>query len=267
MKFKTVLFSISLGCFGSSLFANSSQAAVLNGNFNNGLQSWQTIGDVSIQIDFAIGTSANPQALLTNASSLLQDDGSPAGAFNFSGNDPASAQFPGFNLQSFLGLAPGDLNSGFLPPTEGSALKQVFTAREGDILSFQFNFLTNDSAFFGNPRDFALVALQSESSGDRSIVSLASSTGNLSNSSTIFQQETGWLTYTSTRLAAGNYTLGIGVIDVFGTDKTSAILIDNILLSRETTTPIPEPTSLMLGALMALGVGSRFKKRAKSNRG
>ncbi len=267
MNLKTSIISISLGCFGSSFVINSSQAAILNGDFNNGLQNWQTIGDVSVQTDFSSGNLSNPQALLTTASSLLQDDGIPAGAFNFSGNDPASAQFPGFNLQSFLGLGSTNLNSGFLPATEGSAIKQVFAAKENDVLSFEFNFLTNDASFFGSPRDFATIALQDNSSGVISTISLAQSTGNLSNSSTIFQQETGWRTYRSGQLKAGNYTLGFGVIDVFGTDKTSALLIDNVLLSSETTTPIPEPTSLMLGALMALGVGSRLKKKAKSNRG
>lgn len=260
MTIRTLLVSLTLGAIGSSSFATISHAAILNGDFSNGFQNWEILGDVSVQTDFAGGSSGNPQALLTTASSILLDDGSPAGSFNFSGENPASAQFPGYSFQTFLGLGATSINSGFLPATEGSAIQQIFDANEGDVLSFRFNFLTNDGAFFGNPRDFAFVTLQDTSSRERPIFSIASSTGSLSTSSTGFAQETGWLTYTSSPLTAGTYRLGIGVVDIFGTDKTSALLIDNIALSDETTTPIPEPTSLLLAAFTALGLGSRFKK-------
>ena len=241
--------------------ANPVDAAILNGSFENDLIDWMISGDVSIQETFGDTnpTNGSKQVLLTNAfaspSRLVGDDSSFAGEFNFSGNDPTNAQFP-FTLQNFLGLSPTALNSPFssLPAFEGSAIKQTFTANEGDKLNFEAKFLTNDGLdFFGNPRDYAFVTLYQVGSTPNSIIPLASSTDSLTSSNSVFNQETGSLNFTSDSLTAGEYILGIGVVDVLGTDKTSALLVDNVRLTpTSSTTKVPEP-GFNLGLLM-LGI-------------
>ncbi|MCZ8226538.1 MAG: PEP-CTERM sorting domain-containing protein, partial [Microcystis sp. LE19-84.1B] len=57
------------------------------------------------------------------------------------------------NLQSFLSLSGNQLSNLFV--TEGSAIKQTITANAGDILSFSWNFLTDEDAADVDYRDFA----------------------------------------------------------------------------------------------------------------
>ncbi|MEQ8974822.1 MAG: hypothetical protein RIE73_31100 [Coleofasciculus sp. C1-SOL-03] len=146
---KTASLAILLS-FSSLALTTPSQAAILNGGFEDNLTDWMTVGDVSTQTDAfnATPTQGNSQALLTTASSTFPDDSpQPTGTFNFSGNEPATVGTPG-GLEDFLGLPLGSLpgsNGFFTFPFEGSALKQTFSAQAGDVLSFDWNFLTNDN--------------------------------------------------------------------------------------------------------------------------
>lgn len=71
-------------------------------------------------------------------------------------------------------------------------------------------------------------------------------------------------TYSVTGLAEGEYTyrVGFGVVDVDGTDRTSALLLDNMNVEQ-----VPFEFSPSLGLLVIGGLfgGSRLRSRFKSN--
>ena len=141
-------------------------------------------------------------------------------------------------VEQFLGLPDEELTgleNG--PAVQGTALQRVFTAAAGSVLSFNFNFLTNESTAFPGDiiNDFAFVSIFSTSG--TSIVPatvLADVAGTffpLVASSTRFAQQTGFRTYTSQALAAGTYRLGIGVVNVTDDTVDSGLLIDNLTLT------------------------------------
>lgn len=218
-----------------------SHAATLNnGSFENNLNHWDSAGDVSLQTStFGSGVPEGAfQALLTTSSQF------DAGSLNFSGNDPTYVGFAG-GLEEFLGLPFGSLDpdpNNLAIATEGSALKQIFTVRAGDLLTLDWNFLTNDSTY----EDYAFIVLNSLSE-----LANTKDATDFANLSTGFNKETGFKTFSYTFTTAGAYTLGLGVVDVEDTDSTSALLVDNVRLTS-TSAKVPEPTS----AISLLGLGA-----------
>jgi len=224
------------------------EAVILNAGFESGdFTSWSTIGDASVVTSgFGSGpTEGIDQALLTTASE--DGDGS-----NFSGTDAVSAD----DLETFLGLAPGSLAGlGNGTPTEGSALKQTFSANAGDVLSFDWNFLTNENTPGVN--DFAFATINPLSTlADTNFSPFVSSL------TSDFAQETGFRTFTFTIPTTGTYTGGAGVVDVDDTEVTSGLLVDNFALTPSTqpTPVIPEPSSILLFGAGLLGL-ARFGRR------
>lgn len=105
------------------------------------LISWETLGDVEV---------LNPGLANLSTDALIEDDfdlGVPNGTFNFSGN-PASP-VEGFGSEPFLddflnidvSILDGDTFA-----LEGSAIKTSVTVRQDDVLSFDWNFLTNETS-------------------------------------------------------------------------------------------------------------------------
>ncbi len=107
--------------------ANSASAVTINGGFETSdFTGYDTIGDTSVQTsDFGSGpTEGTYQGFLSNASGV-----------------PAS------DLETFLGVSPGSLNGlGNGTATTGSAIRQTFAANAGDVLTFNYNFLTGEDA-------------------------------------------------------------------------------------------------------------------------
>lgn len=67
-------------------------------------------------------------------------------------------------VETFLGLANGSLDGlGNGNVTQGSAMQTTFTAQAGDIVSFQWNFLTDELDQPVRYNDFALTTLTSTS--------------------------------------------------------------------------------------------------------
>lgn len=251
-------------------FANPTQAATFsNGSFENGLNDWTTIGDVSTQgtISGSAPTDGSSQVVLTTSSSAAsgRPDEVPLapGTYNFSGNDPANAQFPNFDLQNFLGVAPDALNVASnipgidLTPFEGSALKQTFSVSNPFTISFDWNFLSNDGnvPFLSSTRDFGFVAI-SKAGETPTIEKLASSSGNFPSSldGSNFNQQTGIQRFVSKLLDPGTYTVAFGVVDLDGTDKTSALVVDKVVEEE-----VPEPLTI-LASTIALGLGASLKR-------
>ncbi len=179
---------------------------VRNGGFENkDFNSWKTIGNASIQTaEFGIApTEGDFQALITTALGTVNDT----------------------EIETFLGLNLGEIDLiGNGDATEGSALQKQVVVETGDILSFDFNFLTNETTF----DDFAFVSVIPNTNFELADISSASVL-----SSTRFELETGYDNFTYEFTEAGTYNVGIGIVDVTDTAFESGLLVDDFKVISE----------------------------------
>lgn len=238
---------VSLMSWSSLLGASPSYAVSINGGFEtSNFTGWSRIGDTSIQTANSFGSSPTEgvfEAFLSTAS--VADDN-----FNFSGTDAV----PSSDVEAFLGLEPGSLNNlgnrDVFPVIEGAAIKQAFAANAGDILSFDYNFLTDEYPQSEYYNSFAFIVLNTSTN------ELADTFSNLNPSSTFFNQETGFQSFSTVLPTSGTYTLGLGIVDR-GEAFSSGLLVDNVQ-----TTSIPEPSSTLgVLAFAALGGVSLLKSK------
>jgi hypothetical protein len=226
--------------------AETSPAAVVNGSFETGnFSDWNTSGQTSIETSSFQVTPANGsyQAVLQTCVFVGACDD----------NQPLTNAS---NLESFLSLSGNQLSNLFV--TEGSAIKQTITANAGDVLSFSWNFLTDEDAANVDYSDFAFFTLNNTLYSLADIQSIFPVNPSFSH----LKKETGYQTYTIPISVTGNYILGFGVVDV---DKTgggnaavnSALLVDNIKLTN--IAKVPEPDTLF-GLLLTLGLASKCKR-------
>ncbi|ASC74339.1 putative peptidase S8 [Halomicronema hongdechloris C2206] len=168
---------------------------------------WSTLGATTIETDtIGVGpTDGTYQALLTNGSGSV---------------DEAS-------LESFLGLNPGSLDVfGNGNVTTGSALKlAAITVQAGDLLSFDWNFLTNEltpSSF----NDFGFFTISDAFSGE-----LADTQADfVSFGGSGFSNQTGYGTFNYIFAQDGTYDIGLGVVDEGDSSVNSGLLVDNFAL-------------------------------------
>ena len=162
-------------------------------------------------------------------------------------------------LTDFLGVPTGTLRNGTgtgsSAATEGSAFKLTITLGVGEILRFNYQFLTQeDETAPGYHRDFAFATL---TRGGLLVDYSVLNTADLSDTPItpddpnpfFFASDPKIFSFTAT--TAGTYTLGIGVADATTRDIASALLVDNITIS-----PIPEPSTYALlagGGMLLLG--------------
>ncbi|NER24241.1 MAG: calcium-binding protein [Symploca sp. SIO1C2] len=167
------------------------------GNFSN----WTTIGNTSVQTTTSLSapTEGNFQARITNGFASANAD----------------------DLQQALGLNPGSLDSlGNGNVTQGSAIKLVpITVEAGDILTFDWNFQSNDGGFFN---DFSFVSI---SSGGSSF--FLDELADANNSTNVYQ------TFEYQFTTAGTYQIAVGVVDVIDAIVDSQLLIDNLRVFEE----------------------------------
>lgn len=223
-----------------------------------------------------------------NAREGIDDASTPAGTYNFSGNPVANATSnsglgDGFALQGFLGLSNNSLFA--IEPDrevkEGSAIRQIITVTQEQVdanarFRFAWAFLTNDTRDVGDTfgLDFSFLsvtrfnnttdALSNTNRQDEDVNVLAQSIQNpfsfdpLNPSSVNFTAQTAYTinnTYNFT--LAGTYIIGFGVVDGGGSEKSSALLIDNVQYSDE----IPEGSNLL--GILGLGLGLLFIPKSK----
>ena len=238
LKLSTLTLATAISLLASS---TSASGVVLNGSFETGnFTNLTTTGDTSIQ-DSGFGvtpTDGNYQAALQT---LANTTGASAS-----------------NLENFLGLSSGTLtNSG---ATEGSAILQIIEANTGDVLSFDYNFLTDEVPGNSDFNDFAFFTL------DNNLISLADtfSPDLFSPSFSSFAEETGYKSFSYTLTSAGTYTLGFGVVDVDNTGRGDTGVNSGLLVDNVRTTPVPEPMTIF-GSLAALGFMKKFSKKRNEN--
>ncbi len=180
---------------------------------------WEFLGDATVETeDFGSGpTEALEQALITTGP----------------GSVPVAA------LENFLGLALGAIDSlgNEQEATEGSAIKAAspIFLEMGDILTFDFNFLTDEIQADDDVNDFAFVTINP-------LFELADVFGESAelfetSEGTRFADEIGFQTFEFIAPATGEYELGIGVVDVSDFVVDSGLLVDNV-----TITPGAEPS-------------------------
>ena len=214
-------------------------AVIVNDGFETGdFTGWSTIGKAEIKTaDFGI---------------------KPAEGTYYAALSTMFDTVPGSNLESFLGLAPGSLNAlGQGNIEQGSAIKKTFTAKAGDVLTFDWNFMTNEleSTLVGSNKDFAFLTLSPLPS------KLADTSASFVTSLTPFLNETGFQAFSTKISTAGIYTFGFGVVNVGDPMFDSALAVDNVKLAA-----VPEPTSVLgILALGALGAGSMWQRKQKQN--
>ena len=234
----------------SLLNAHSSQAAIINGDFEDGFEGYSTTGDTIVNTDsFESNFGQGATAVITNTPGAEVD-------FTFSGNPAVETA----NLEMFLGLTLGSLNAiATNTVSEGSAIKQTFYGNANDILSFDFQFLTDEdtSSDFNNPQlrfnDFSFYTLQFGNSPS-SVFQLADTFSNFNDSLTPFISETNPQSLSFSLMETGYYTIGFGVVDVGDDSFSSSLLVDNI-----SSKPVPEPASLL--GLAAFSFGAFVKRR------
>ena len=214
-----------------------------NGNFKEALTGWNTIGAVGIP-NSTFGTlpsDGDTQALMVNDKFLGTADAN--------------------EIEQFLGLTSESLNNLSKSNTfGGSAMKQTFTANAGDIISFDFNFLTSESTPNNAKNDFSFVSFASNVLDNPFLHLLSDTFSNFVNSNTRFSRETGYESFEYEILETGDYTLGFGVANATTDAGHSGLLVDNIKVISSVSVPEPNITfGLFVSALF--GVFSFPKKR------
>lgn len=195
---------------------DADNGSIPNGSFERGnFTGWSTVGHADIQmLDYGVfPTDGAFQALITTESETV----------------------PGTEFESRLGLKPGTLStiySGTID--EGSALQLTFNAQAGDTLTFDWNFLTNEleSDLVGSNNDFSFAVLQSFGVGQQPLVSELADIHEVPNTSrTMFTNESGYKTFSTTINTSGTYTLSVGAVNIDDPLFDSVLLLDNFQLT------------------------------------
>ena len=188
------------------------------GNFNN----WRTIGDTKIETK-KIGiapTDGESQALITNG-------------FSDTGGSVEES-----DLSKFLDLTSGSLDALLEGnATEGSGIKQSFTAQAGDILEFDYRLLTNEATPSVTFNDSAIFALGTSVGnfalelGDTSDPTLSVNNGDDNKPVEGYSQATDGKTIRIAISKAGTYELGFGIVDLTDSIVDFGILLDDVKLT------------------------------------
>lgn len=181
-----------------------------NGSFETGdYQGWNTIGDTSIETD-QLGifpTDGKHQALMTT------------------GDSDAGGSVVDGDLEEFLDLKPGSLDKLVHGHAiEGSVIKQTFTAKAGDVVSFDWNFVTNESTPSKTYNDTAFLSVGGFA------FELADTEAKFVHANHVdgFEEQTDTQTLDFKIAKAGTYTIGFGVVDVGDDAVDSGLVIDNL---------------------------------------
>lgn len=167
-------------------------------SFENGLLDWQAIGNVH-----AVGTSGSGAP----TDGVLQ-----AQLSTYAGASQSQ-------VEAFLGLAYGKLDTINGNATNGSAIKTTISAEPGSTVSFDWFFQAGDYIPFN---DFSFFVSAGGTVSELADVQL---TGNYGN--------TGWhtTTFNLPTTISGDFDLGFGVMNLLDTVLDSTLYVDNITVA------------------------------------
>lgn len=211
----------------SKLLATAITAALVAGAdaaFVAYYTAWSTTGDTAVVDDVSF---------LTSAFSDGTDDGTNQ---NNSTINPVGLG----DLETFVGLTSGGFSAAGADVSEGSAMKQTFSVLAGETISFDWEFLTNETSF-----DLAFIVL------DGVFTELVNSSSATPGASYGYVNSLSG-TYTSAAFAVDStVTLAIGVADTGDFSTSSALRVPTI---------VPEPSASALFCIAALLASTRRRR-------
>ncbi len=208
-------------------------------SFEAGLTAWESFGSASV--DAVVSDATAPQKKFQAAIST--------------GEGALSAEL----LEQAVDLSSGSLDElGNGISIEGSALRTTVKVAAGNVLTFDWNFLS-DEPIDGEFNDYSFFGV------DGVVVELADLSANLSElvqsqtADPAFEVATGYRTLSHTFETDGAVALTLGVVDVNDAQVDSTLVIDNLLLTSPTADapvaevpasdiPIADPSALDLAA-------------------
>ena len=246
--------------------ALSAQAAVVNGGFETGtFAGWDTIGDTSIQSS-SVGISPTEGSFMALLTTLSNDGFGPTIPFSSNravGTGDVFFGFFGFSPRELadMSLSNPDRNS---PYFGVSAIKQTVAGHAGDLLSFDFYWLTADVNI---GFDLALLVITPNTSGQKIVTFLNPRTGATTVSPVPLCQHDfhfpgelctaesnrtlDWRHFTFILPSTDTFTIGFVAANGADSLLASAVFVDNVRLS------VPQPSALallwvgMIGLLVA----------------
>jgi hypothetical protein len=202
--------------------------AVANGDFETGDTSlWTPIGQTHVA---------------TAGFGVIPTDGIYMGELESTGNFTATGSVLvaslGLDMADFIAMAQG-------VPVNGSAITQSVTVNAGDVMSYKWNFLSDELDEDPEFNDFTFLVVD----GDAYLLT-SKTLGTFGATAALgFDGETGWQNGNFTFTAGGSHEIGWASVNVGDAGHNSVLLLDSIVI------PVPEPASLGvigIGALMLL---------------
>lgn len=225
-----------LAILGLLAISTCSNGSVLNGGFESGsLSDWTLMGQGTVKTASfgVVPPFGTYQGYIDNTGNFTQLAG------------PVCA-FLGIDASDITGLMSGT-------PTRGSAIKQTITTVPYEILTFEFNFLSDEYDEAAMFNDFAFLTV------DNDAYFLASRyttfpTANFVSPPAGFDGQSNYSTFNFTFLTGGVHEIGFGIFNVGDTGHNSALLLDQIQVIA------PEPATLGLA-----GMASAVALRRRNN--
>lgn len=158
----------------------------------------------------------------------------------------------GLDSADIMGMAIGGA------PTRGSTIYQDITVNSGDLLSFDWNFVTDELTETAVYNDYAFLTISETASLSTTstayfLASRNASTYNTTSPPAGFDGQTSWTTGTHTFTSAGTYRVGFVTFNVGDTGVNSALLLDVVLV-------VPEPATMAIPITAALLFARRRKR-------
>lgn len=217
-------------------FSGIAQATVVSSDFESGsLGSWSSIGDVSM----FTGDPAVAPIEGTYSAHLMNGPGSVSDTL----------------VEDFLGLSNGTLDSfsaGLSAGTDvnqGSAMSYTYSGNAGDVVSFDFIYLTDEALNNPNYNDFAFASIN----GVLLVAdTYADGTSYIADNSSAYWgwASTGVLSFEYTIGSTGTIDIGLGVLQVTDPTVNTVLLVDNFAI---TAVPVPAAVWMFMSGLGFLG--------------
>ncbi len=235
MRIASTVLALALSAISSLALAD----VTVNDGFENGMGAWSVLGTAS-----SVATSA-------------ATEGSKVGlVYATEGGDFNAAQ-----LQTFVGVFGDNLRT---QPTffdtfaGGSAISQSFNAKKGDLVSFDWRFVTNELQPLST--DFSFVVLN----GKATVLMDSNSSTPIGSGVLGFESATAWRSLTLVADHDGLNKVSFGVMQTADTSFSSGMLVDKFEVNPGATAPVPEPETyaMMIAGLGLLAVAARRRKAA-----